>query len=79
MTFPLGTMSLANSEIATLHKGLHALRVVGAMYGAALIVIDVGCILGTFYCAIQDVRAEVKVEKQEDSELDLELSGTYVE
>lgn len=60
MTFPLGTMSLANSEMADLHNGMHALRVVGAIYGTALILIDIGCIIGTFYCAIQDVLADIQ-------------------
>lgn len=66
MTFPLGTMSLANSQMAELHAGMRALRVVSAMFAAALVVIDVGCIFGTFYSIVQEVRAEASSKERNE-------------
>lgn len=56
MTFPLGTMSLANNELHKNFNNLTAFRVVAAMYGFMLIVITTGCVIGCFYKIFVEVK-----------------------
>lgn len=49
MTFPLGTVVLATNEFSSVFNGFKAFRVVSAMYGTIVIIITIGCIIGTTY------------------------------
>lgn len=53
MTFPLGTMSLSNTELWRVFNNLKAFRVIGALYGATLFVITISCIIGVIYRTVQ--------------------------
>lgn len=56
MTFPLGTMALANGEFYNLFNGLRAFRYISAMYGAALFLIVLGCLFGVVYQTGWEIR-----------------------
>lgn len=64
MTFPLGTMSLSNTELSVLFGGCNAFKVVGAMYGVALAVIVVVCIIGVVYTAFKDIMFVLTTEEE---------------
>lgn len=49
MTFPLGTMALANSQLYLLFNGLEAFRYVGAIYACILFLITISCLFGVVY------------------------------
>lgn len=65
MTFPLGTMSLSNNELHKIFNNMKAFRVVGAMYGALLLIITTGCILGCIYATIKELNYIVKGDEEE--------------
>ncbi|CAN3476283.1 sulfite efflux pump Ssu1p [Diutina catenulata] len=50
MTFPLGTMSLAQSQLASnFGPGLNFFKVMSAIYAVFLFVITIGCIIGVLF------------------------------
>lgn len=49
MTFPLGTMALANNALYSNFNGFEAMRVVSAIYGATVATIVVNCLWGTIF------------------------------
>ncbi|KAL6449794.1 SSU1 Sulfite efflux pump SSU1 [Candida maltosa Xu316] len=59
MTFPLGTMSLSNTEIGRGGIGSYPLltfKVMGAVFAAACIFITLGCCIGVVVCAFKKLR-----------------------
>lgn len=67
MTFPLGTMALANTEIERIFgEGFVFFRVVGCIYLIALIIITMICVLGAIVKGVSRVRAVLKVETIEN-------------
>ncbi|KAG7194654.1 Plasma membrane sulfite pump involved in sulfite metabolism [Scheffersomyces spartinae] len=68
MTFPLGTMSLSNTELSVLFGDCNAFKVVGAMYGTSLIVIVLVCIGGVVHTGIKDMTSIIS-PPQENSKV----------
>lgn len=67
MTFPLGTMALANTEIARVFgEGFNFFKVVGCIYLIALIVITIICILGAIVNGYSRLVQALKVERIEE-------------
>lgn len=49
MTFPIGTMALANNEMYRLWNGLGVFRWLGALYTLYIVVVTLGCLAGVLY------------------------------
>lgn len=52
MTFPLGTMALANNQLYSIFNGFEAFRYIGAIYACILILITIICLCGVVYRAV---------------------------
>lgn len=68
MTFPLGTMALANSQLYTLFHGLEAFRYIGAIYACILFLITISCLFGVVYRTIM-IAVDVFTTKSEESQV----------
>lgn len=66
MTFPLGTMALANTQLYSLYNGLEAFRYIGAMYAGLLFVITISCLYGVVYRTMA-ICVDVLTTKPENS------------
>lgn len=62
MTFPIGTIALANKELYLLVAGLAFFRYLSAIYAATSIFITLGCLLGVVYHSIHMVLASRRPE-----------------
>lgn len=49
MTFPVGTMVLANGEIHSLFNGMEAFRYISVIYAVVVIIVTLGCLCGVLY------------------------------
>lgn len=49
MTFPVGTMVLANGEIYSLFNGMEAFRYISVIYAVVVIIVTLGCLCGVLY------------------------------
>lgn len=68
MTFPLGTMALANSQLYTLYHGLEAFRYIGAIYACILFSITISCLFGVVYRTFA-IAVDVFSTKPEESQV----------
>lgn len=66
MTFPLGTMSLCNSEVYNMYHGLAAFRYISAIYACILICITLGCFCGVIYKFVRMVMMAMHPVKSKD-------------
>ncbi|ODV81105.1 uncharacterized protein CANTADRAFT_190754 [Suhomyces tanzawaensis NRRL Y-17324] len=67
MTFPLGTMSLSNTEIHRVFgDGLVFFQVMGAMYSTTAILIVMGCLSGVVYGFYKSIKKCIHVPSVED-------------
>lgn len=55
MSFPLGTMSLSNTEMYNLYNGLAAFRYIGIIYTVFVVAVSIGCLIGIVYKVVKQV------------------------
>lgn len=66
MTFPLGTMSLCNSELYDMYHGLAAFRYISVIYACILICVTLGCLCGVIYKFVRMVMLAMHPVKSKD-------------
>lgn len=68
MTFPLGTMALANNQLYSLFNGFEAFRYIGAIYACLLFLITIICLCGVVYRTVV-IAVDVFTSKPAKSEV----------
>ena len=75
MTFPIGTMSLANFEISKGVDGQYQLeffKVMSAIFGVCLFMICLANLVGLSWCIVQKIRQEYLQYKVDTSIVEVE-------
>lgn len=63
MTFPLGTMALANGQMYELYHGMVAFRYISAIYSVSLFGVVTGCLIGIVYRIVMEIASAFSVDK----------------